>query len=459
MPKDFPSGNTLDSRGEDVQKGRHSRALAPLGFRAMSMASCLWMGAVVLGQTPDGVNPATDTGGGLPSNGVHLYAAGSGGYSSFREPSNLVTPGMVGGQALQGYTAWASATISYSHYYAGTGFGIEYSPSYSHVVDATEEGFSQRLGLKYFHQVIPKWTFFVSVAGSQATLEESLFTSQTQAVNATAAGDSPNAPIVFSPAPTLLFGSRVLSLSGDAGVTYSPSPRLHFSFDAGGADTQARPDTSQTVEASIPRMRTEFGTFDASYSVSPKTEIGGDATYSETSSGFGVFRYSQLEVHAGRKLGMRWYLAGAVGTGLVNNQASTLTYIGHAMLRYAGRENTVILSVRRAPGDNYGLGSSASEYYSAAWNWRQRNRAWSLQANADWQQQTGGVLGDIHTWDVGLGLSRSLGRQAGVTIGGSYLREDVSSAFNLAGEIAYAVRLTIYWIPLARDAGPRPDVP
>jgi hypothetical protein len=439
---------------------RFSPDRSRLGIRwAILLANCLWAGSVAVGQGFDLGAQGTSPGVQLPNNGFHLYFAGSGGYSSIKAQSNLVTPGLTGGESLEGPLAWASATVGYSHYNAGTGFGFDYSPSYTHVADATEQGFNQRLDLRFFHQFASQWTVFVTAGGSEADIQESLFALQTQAVNGSAAGTSPNVPVVFSPAQTLLYGARVFSLSANAGVTYSPSTRLHFSLYAGGSQTQAKRDTAQPIEDFIPRTRSESGAFEVDYNVTPTLQFGGDATYSLTSSVLGQFRTEGTDLHLGKRLGRRWFLLGTSGFGIVNNQPSTLTFLGSGSISFLGRQNTWTVTARRMAGDAYGIGSSASEYYSTTWNWRPRTRVWSIQSNADWQQQNGSAFGNIDTWDVGLGISRKLGRQVGAAMGGSYLRERIKPAINLSGEIAYAVRLTIYWIPLARDAGPLPDVP
>jgi hypothetical protein len=390
----------------------------------------------------------------LQQNGFHLSeVTASGGYAAVQGFGGaLGSVGQASG-AFNGYSIWASLTAGYTHNGPSRNFSIAYTPTYTNVFRDSAHWFDQQLSFQYAQRLGPRWEFHLSGSGGESTALSLLLQPQ-GGLNAASGGIAIyDNSAILAPTVGLLFGTRVLTFNGTTGVSYNPSTRLSLSITATGAEIQGRPDKSVTAQGLFQRASVGQGNVSLGYALSPRTEIGVDASFMEGDSSVGQYRSSTAGLFFARKLARHWSASGlgsfawisSVGTRSV---PQTFTSSGFGSLRYQARESVWAITYRRTAGDLYGFGSTATNGYSVSWNWRGRGRSWGLQASADRQQMEGGALHGIDLWDVTLGATRSLGRQVSLRLEGSYSRETLAPQGNTS---LYAARLTISWIPLLRD--------
>jgi hypothetical protein len=420
---------------------------------AMVATSCCFLPAssraqsYALGATP-GVAPA--------NNGFHIGEVNvSAGYASINGPA-----GFLAGQTYDGWSASASASLGYSYNNPNGTFTINYTPSITSVFRYSAKWFDENLRLAWTRRVGQAWTYQVTGSAGENSVEDFLFVPVGGAIPSSTDIYTPS---MVNPTQALLFGTRVLVFNAGAGVTYSPSKRLHISIDGRGDQIQSRPNPSEPAVVLVPRTRSEEAYVVVGYSTSPKTEFGVDASYLEAQSLMGHYRASNAGLFVARKVGMNWFLdaSGFASTissiGQGQAQASlpfSVTYGVGASARYQFHANSFSVNYRRSAGDSYGFGALSTTSYSGIWNWRSRARTWSFQAAADRQQIEGGVAGGINLLDGNLTVSRALSRRVALGLGGSYLRETLPAGL-VAGETqAFVARLTLSWIPFLRDTPP-----
>jgi hypothetical protein len=436
VPRDKRRWSSFPPRARLLAMVATSCCILPTPSRAQSYA---------LGGNP-GQAPA--------NNGFHIGEVDASiGYADIKGPAGFLAGPQ--GQAYNGYSAWASASLGYSNTNPDGSFAITYSPSYTSVFRYSARWFDQDLHLDWTRRLSQAWSFRLTGMARDSTVEEFLFL-PTGVVSSS--GDYYN-PALGNPTQALLFGTRVLSVDAGAGVTYSPSTRLHISFDARGDQIQSRPNPSEPAQYVIPRTRSGEGHLIVGYKANPKTEIGVDTSYLQAQSVFGTYRTATAGLFVSRRLGLHWSASGSgyaaaissVGRG---NLPFTVTYGVNGTATYQLRANAFSVSYRRSAGDSYGFGALSTTSYSGFWNWRSRAHTWSLQAVADRQQIEGGALGGINLLDGSLTVSRALSRRVALGLGASYLRETLPVGVVSGETQAYVARLTLSWIPFLRDTPP-----
>jgi hypothetical protein len=391
-------------------------------------------------------------------NGFHIYSVDiSGGYSSLSGPVGI--PVASGGLNFDGFSLWASTAIGYTHSSTIEALTLVYTPTFTNVFKYSDRWLDQSLSLNYRRDVTPLWAFRFSGDARDQNIDQLVLNPDvTLPVADGTSGIYAGNPTLAS--PSLLLGSRLLRVHANTGLTYKPSDRLHVDMNVGGDFEQTREDKAQPIQGLVPRSISGEATATVGYNLTPHLEMGLQGLYLQSEAGTG--RYDSITVGGflGRKIGAHWYLAGMLGAARVGsigpgNLASGVTIAGNGSLTYKGRENTWSLAYQRAGGDTYGLGAETTSLYTSSWEWRARNRGWGLLGSGTRQQLGGGLSRGVDLWTASFGVTRGLGRQAGLTLSGSYLKEILAPGTLATNEEkAYVARLTFSWIPYLHDTAP-----
>lgn len=388
-----------------------------------------------------------------------------------------------------------SVVLDWSRFTERTTFSLNYTPSYTarwrfSSLNALNHQVSLTLGRK----LAPRWTLGISGGVNASNYEQSLFAPTTlsnvvsvpstfndlaSALLSSKYSANPQLGIaltspqgVQSPVSSLLYGEKMLAMSAGSSLGYSVSPRLAISFEVGGSRTQQL-SQGQTVAGGpsvIPDTTSANASFEMSYSLSPRTQLGGGATLNWISSSFLSSYTTTSEMTLGRTLGRRWMMQvhGGVGVSTFAHQAiptSPPRPIFGGSLAYKTLSHAFIGSYDRVTTDAYGLGASSSSHSSVSWRWRRPGNSWWLDSSFGWEQLNAGqlsagqsgasFLSNTSGWRTTTGLSRAVGSRAVLETQYSYL--DYSGGFGgkLYHSSQSAVRLVVTWMPEAGAGIPR----
>lgn len=392
-------------------------------------------------------------------NGFHLnevdvsnsYSSISGGLDSLLGPNIL---------ALQGYSAAASVTTSYTNRGPYSNFSILYTPSFVNLFHFSKHFWGQALAINLDERLGSHWTVRLSGAGRLESAQEFLFLPQGSIDTSSSPIGSGYSPTLLLSGPGLLFGTRILTFNANAKATYSPTERVHLSIEGQGSEILARPDPGVTEVAVVPRARLAGGVFSADFNVTPRTNFGADAFVQEGWTTFGRYETANAGLHLGRKLGRHWFVSAFGGYGWTTSVGGdTLhsvndgTVSATGKIAYQTRQSSWTVAYHRQAGDGYGFGASVTDGYSTTWDWHSLNRGWAIQVTGDRSQLAGGAEAGIDLWDAGVTVSRSLGRKVALGAGGSYLRESLAQGAQGQATV-YSARVVLSWIPFLRDTLP-----
>jgi len=439
--------------------------------------AALFTGGSILAQ--DAIPEADAADGGPPAavtkNGFHVYqVSGSAGYSTV---SGFLGGGSDFRQLGCDCYGVGAVTTGYSHTGPVNRFDVVYTPSYSNYYGLTGlQGFNQNMQVVFESRFSAKWKFsFVATAEDSSVVEFAL-----QPTNALSGGQDLGTFVnttmsAVTPGQTLLYGGRVFSTGGRTGLTYRPTTRFRILFEGGFFQSETRSGGSgqggNNLGYVIPRARFENVNMNATYSLSPRTEVGGEVSLLEYHTVLGDYRATVVAGTYARKLSRQWSVYGEAGVGtytptstpaglpkisLAGSQFTTGLSLG-----YHGRENSFITSYHRMAGDLYGLASSSSQSVESMWKWHEADRKWSTALTLDYQRLTGGPLGDGANWQASAVLTRELSRRLSMSLSYGYLRSSLGSlgpvaAYNnnLSAQVA---RLTFIFVPVPtqlRNGGP-----
>jgi hypothetical protein len=228
--------------------------------------------------------------------------------------------------------------------------------------------------------------------------------------------------ISASPISSLIYGQRMLLSSAQTSLSYSFSPRLSVSFNAAGSRTEhLSQNEPMTGESSFAIPDTTSGTAGVyiSYSLSPRTQLGGSVNTVRTSSLLEDSYTTTSLLSLGRTLNRRWLMQvyGGVGeSNILRERIVALPTVPRPVFRgslaYKTPSHTFLGSYDRTTTDSFGLGASTTSSAGATWLWRRTARPWWLEANFSWQQLLGSVLTNTSGLRVSVGLSRAVGNRA-----------------------------------------------
>jgi len=438
-------------------------------FSSLALFAALFTSGPILAQE---VIPDPDTADGPPAavakNGLHVYqVSGSVGYSSV---SGLLGNGSDFRQLGCDCYGVGAITTGYSHTGPVNRFDAVYTPSYSNYYGLTGlQGFNQNMQVVFESRFSPKWKFsLVATADDSSVVEFALQPSSALNGGQDLGTFVSTTMSAVTPGQTLLYGGRVLSVGGRTGLTYRPTTRIRITFEGGFFQSQTRSGgSSQSGNYVIPRSRFENANVNATYSLTPRTEVGGEVSLLEYHTVLGDYRATVVGGTYARKLSRQWSVLADAGFGTYapTSTPATLPKISFAGsqftttlgLGYHGRENSFMTTYRRMAGDLYGLASSSSQGVQSAWRWHQAGRNWSTYLELDYQRLTGGPLGDGANWEASAGVTRALSRRMSMSFSYGYLKSSLGSLAPVAvynnNLSAQVVRLTFIFVPVPTPLG------
>jgi hypothetical protein len=412
--------------------------------------------------------------------GAHLYeVAVYSGYTTSANPlagGYLTTPGVGPLNADENYGV--SAAVGWQHHREKTNFAVRYSGSYSGMVHYSQaNGYSQWLNLSAERRLGRKWNFTLTAAGQDATLAEVInepsalaITSQLPAdfndfaaafglgsyTTAQAASMILGAPVVQAPIRALLLGEKVLSYSGNAGLTYTFS--RHFSFHGsgfaeGGQNRSVNLDGVPATNYVLPRSIGEDAGISWTYSPSPRTDFGANLEASRIQNQFQNAYTGTATVSVGRKMGMHWFATiygGGTYTAVTQQTIGTPKAeqaVGGASLGVKTYANTFAVSYNRTASDAYGSVVGTYSTVSGTWTRHRPGSRLSTSASFGQQQITNTGFESFSGWTASGGLTERLTSNIILSehyvylkTGGDYL--GIANNFSIQ-----SVRVSMSWSP------------
>jgi hypothetical protein len=265
------------------------------------------------------------------------------------------------------------------------------------------------------------------------------------------------APVLESPARSLLLGDRVLSNSEELSVTYAYSPRLTVNASAFSAAGQSRISGGADAHLNdhiMPRSLGGNAGFGFSYLLSRRTEIGFNAgeylIRNAYQHGHGTNAYASI----GRKMGRQWFARVYAGgsamqmTYLREGTPRTRQFVGGGTLGIKTFSHRLAGSYDRASSDGFGFAVGTTTTTMASWGWQTPGARWGVFSTfAEEQLRNTGFI-SISGWRSTGGVSMRIEGQTGMTL--EYAHGHNAGRFtggNLTEFTVDSVRLSFNWTP------------
>jgi hypothetical protein len=262
-------------------------------------------------------------------------------------------------------------------------------------------------------------------------------------------------PLLESPARSLLLGNRILSYSGQMGLSYAHSSRLSFhlaSFAAGGQQrlgSSSVPESNYVVPHSI-GINAGMG---MAYMLSPRTQVGLDVSGSRIDNRYQAGYVTNANASLGRKMGTHWFLT--VHAGGAINQLSNQVYgtpktkqvIGGGSIGFRTYQHTLLGTYDRASADTYGLAIGTTTSLTAAWNWHRPGSRWNMFSSFGQQQVRNTGYVSLSGWQATGGIAQSLNSHMHMTAQYVYLSNSGGYFGNVVNLAVHSVRLSLSWAP------------
>ena len=411
--------------------------------------------------------------------GIHLY-----GVSVFSGYSTSAYPGGLGqappGSGLLGADVdfGATASVGWQFHRQRTDFSLLYSGTYGGEVRySNANAFSQSLALSFTRTLSPKWTLTFSGSGSDSTTAQFLF----QPTNASLVSQVPatmddlaaafslgqftsnqiastltGAPVLESPARTLLLGDRVLSYSGQASLNYAYSSRLSFhlsSFTAAGQNRLGSTTTAPAQNFILPRSIGFDGGVGMSYMLSPRTQLGLNVSGNYISNRYQTGNDTNAFASIGRKMTEHWFLS-VHGGGSIS-QFTSQTYgtpknknvIGGGSIGFRTYRHSLVGTYERSSTDNYGFSIGTSTILTAAWNWHRPGSRWSVFSSFSQQQVRNTGYVSLAGWEASGGVGQTLTSHVRMSAQYVYLSNTGGYLTNISNFTIQSVRVSLSWAP------------
>lgn len=410
-----------------------------------------------------------------PRNGLHVYRVTAyTGYTSLGLPNtdfNYLTGVVPQGADIQ---MGGAISMGWRQFGPRGRISLTYDPSYSGLLRHSEwNALNHSLSFNAGRRLGRRWDLTFAAAGDASSMYQFLFApsalSNVAAVpasfqdlsSAMLSGRFTNdqlasvltgAPGLDTPGRTVLYGNRVLTASGSTTVSYTPSARFSLRFGASASRIQYLNDGNAAAGALALLPRTVGGNASVgfSYSVTPRTEFGVDASANRTSSVLQDSYRTMAVASFGRRVGRQWFVQGRGGPAWVTVVRQTyplprgLQYAAGGNLGFRTATQTLLATADRTPTDTYG--TSAAYTLSAGGTWQQHRpgSSWTFSGSAR-QQRMRGTYYNLDGWLVGGSVSKTLSRQTSVQITYTYLNNS-GDFLGAARDIdMHAVQLAVIW--------------
>jgi hypothetical protein len=423
----------------------------------------------------DQVNPL-----GAGREGARLYEVSVfSGYSSSAFPlgaGQIPSPGtgVLGSDATYG----VSAVLGLQHHRERTNFSIRYSGAYTGMVHYSDaDGYSQWLTLSADRKLSPKWSFNMSASGQDARLIQVLNEPSATSVisqlpsdfndfaaalglgsysTAQAASMILGAPVVQTPLRALLLGNKMLTYSGNGGLTYAYSRHLSFhasSFASGGQTRSAALDGVPQTNYVMPRSLGADAGMSWSYSPSPRTNLGFNVDANRLQNHFQNAYTSTATASVGRKMGMHWFskIYGGATLTQVTQQLSgtpeTRQAVGGASIGIKTYTDSFVASYDRLASDAYGSVVGTYTTLSGTWNRRRPGSRFSTFASFGEQQMSNTGFESFSGWQASGGLSERLTDTTALSAQYVYFKTAGNYLGTPSSLSVQSVRLSMSWSP------------
>ncbi len=414
--------------------------------------------------------------------GFHIYSASVyWGYASTAYPTNglalnnssailgLGPDQLYGGEVTAGWERHRGRTNISLHYSGGYSGMIRYSDA---------NGWTHALALDIGRQLTARWTATVSGWANDGTLAQYLFRPEQltqvtqqpmdfsdfaaalsvgQFSNAQIASMLTGAPILESPAQSLVLGDRILSYSGQAGVSFAYSSRLNFHLSSMSAAGESRLGSAATGGAPanyvMPRSIGATGGAGFSYMLTPRTTIGLDADEYLTRNRYQDARSTTGTFSVGRKMSERWLLRVYGGGSLMR---SSLTGSGSQSLRQVVGGGTLGVKVRsqslaasydRSSSDSFGFAAGLIITETGSWHWQRPGSRWSAFAGFGQEQMRNTGFASISGWRATGGAGIRLSDQSALQVEYAHLQSGGTYAGFFNQLQVDSIRLSLSWMP------------
>jgi hypothetical protein len=415
--------------------------------------------------------------------GFHIYSiSGYAGASTSAYPSGGVVLnesdtsaiGALGGDVSYG----GGVSLGWQHHGPRTNMAMSYSGGYSGMVRYSDvNGLYQSLTMNVSRQLTPKWTGNVGISGMDNTTAQFFFQppQMSTAVSAPATFDDfaaafgvgqfsnsaiasmlTGVPVLESPAQALLVGDRILSYSGTADLSYAYSSRLHFRISGFSGAGQMRLGGSTTLAAAnyvLPRSTSLTAGGGFTYSLSPRTDIGIDASEYELWNKYQRARGVNVLASLGRKMGRRWFLRIYGGGSQMKTLRSVAgipdrnQIIGGGALGIKSYANTLAASYDRNSHNELGFAAGTDTTIPASWNWQRPGNRWSMFAAFSQEQLRNATFASLSGWHALGGISLRLAPPVTVSLDYSHSRSVGTYTGQFHDFTADSLRLTLAWSP------------
>lgn len=409
------------------------------------------------------------------ANGFDFYGlSGYFGYTSTAVPFTAVLP-VPGLNLGPNYLAGGSASAGYQHIGGRTDAHITYTLSYDASLRYSSwNSMNHYLTFGVAHELTPRLTY--SLTGSAITMrwDQFLFAptvlsevADTPAtfddlVSAILSGKLTNsqlasiltgAPMLDSPAATILYGTRFFTSALKNQFTYALSTRLRLYGGFGATRTQHLTTDAPQLDGVylVPDTTTGMVTTGFGYSVSPVTTLGFEAQANRTFSRYEDAYTSTGLVTAARVFGRHWIVEGRGGVGMFEPVRQTYSYkpgphyVAGGNITYKGLSQSMTVEYMHSIVDTSGIGAESSDMASGIWRWQRPGQRWALFAQGRYTSLSESSLSNINAWLGGAGIMRIIDRHAIIRLAYMYGRNAGFIGGTLANTQLEGVNLLVSW--------------
>ena len=372
-----------------------------------------------------------------------------------------------------------SVSIGFQRHKRFSNVEFTYQPTYYSLARHSEwSALNHSLNLHAGKKLAERWNANFSLAGSSSNLNGFMFTPPvlahvagapgtfTALTDAVLAGRYNNdqiasimtgAPLLESPARTMIYGTRVLNGSFSGSLSYTPTARLAVHLGVTGSHSQGLHDTQDVdiwSRAIVQRNTTGSANASITYLLTPRSDFGLDATGGRSISPLVDAYNTTIMASMGRRIGTRWFLKGAGGVAVVTplRQQAYRSYripdgpqpVGHGSFGYRTWRQTFMATVDRN-ADLYGTAAGYTLAVGGAWTWHHPASAWQYTASLRQQRMRGGVVQELDGWLGTVGIQRALNRHSAMQLSYTYLQNS-GTYLGAARDISVqAIQFSVLW--------------
>ena len=371
-------------------------------------------------------------------------------------------------------------------------FSLVYTPSYTgRIRYSSWDALNHNLSLNATRRLAPRWNLGFSVSGDLSNFEGFLFSPTVfsnvasvpanfadlsaailgqSSTNTQLASILNSAPVVESPARTLLYGERMFTSATRASLSYSYSRRFSVNFSVGAGRSQHLGESQNSLALAqspylLPTTTSGNASLGFSYSLSPRTQFGATVATSRVASDLYDGYSTSSTASLGRKLGRHWFLQIHGGVGLMNplreisvqsntsSQSTGLHPVAGGSLGFRTSSHTFLGSYDRTVSDSYGVGATTTSTSSATWRWSRPGVGWWLEGSFSWQVARRCRPGRCRPGYIQLAGHGELGKQLGAHVAlitqYVYLNYSGRLETSLYSQSQSAMRVSIVWTRMA----------